>query len=134
MHSVMSHLLVATMLLHAVLGCCLHHSHAEEGSNVSPQVLTSTASSPCHEHEHEGGPTGSHQHDGDPCHEAKCVFVRPPQEDQVSEATIPGAVDTVFSALEAICLGLTHSSALGNVPPYCDLPVRSHLAKQVLLI
>ena len=45
-----------------------------------------------------------------------------------------GAVDTVFSALEAICLGQTHSSALRNVASFCDLPVRSHLAKQVLLI
>lgn len=130
----MSNLLVATMLLHAVLGCCLHHSHVEEGGNVSPQVSTSTASSPCHEHGQGSGPSGSHQHDGDPCHEAKCVFVRPPQEDQVAEATSLGAIDTVFSALEAICVGQTHSSALRNVPSFCDLPVRSHLAKQVLLI
>jgi hypothetical protein len=130
----MANLLVATMLLHAVLGCCLHHSHAEEGGNVAPQVLTSTASSLCDDHGHEGGPTGSHHHDGDPCHEAKCVFVRPPQEDQVAEATSLGAVNTVFSALEAICMGRTHSSALRNVASFCDLPVRSHLAKQVLLI
>ncbi len=130
----MSNLLVATMLLHAVLGCCLHHSHAEEGGNVSPQVSTSTASSPCHEHGQGSGPSGSHQHDGDSCHEAKCVFVRPPQENQDAEATSLGAVDTVFWAFKAICLGQTRSSALRNVASFFDLPVRSHLAKQVLLI
>jgi hypothetical protein len=134
LHSVMSNLLVATMLLHAVLGCCLHHSHAEEDGNVTPQVSMSQASSPCHEHGRGCGPSGSHQHDGDPCHEAKFVFVRPPQEDQDAEATSLGAVDTVFPAVEANCLGQTRSSAMRNVASTCDLPVRSHLAKQVLLI
>jgi hypothetical protein len=133
--SVMSYTMVAITFLHAVLGCCLHHSHAREGASATAQLQMSVrAESPCHDHSRPCGPAGSHQHDGGSCHEGKCVFLRPSQDDLGVKAACLGLGSVALSAPKAADLSPLDG---WTSQPGCacrHLPVRSHLAKQVLLI
>jgi hypothetical protein len=134
LRSVMSKLMVAVVLLHAVLGCCLHHSHAGELGSAVPQVQTSPTGNPCHDRGRSYGPAGSHRHEGDPCHEERCVFVRPTQDDSEVKSACVGAVSIAHSISETTQLSQTRVWALRFVAHSHHLPVRSHLAKQVFLI
>ena len=134
MHAAMSNVMVAIMLLHAVLGCCWHHSHAGEGGSDSPQRQASRAENPRHDHGRGWGPAGPHQDENGFCHEEKCVFVRPSQDDQDTDAASVCVDSITPSTSGAAHLSPALAWAVRIDAPSHHLPVRSHLAKQVLLI
>ena len=135
MRSVISNLLIAVVVLHAVLGCCMHHSHADESGAVA-QLAEPSCGRDCSQWEqHAHCPAGSHQGEERSCHEDQCVFVRPTQQDD-SEIR-PACVCTIPCALPvsgATQVAQSPAWFLWNETGTLPLPVRSHLAKQVLLI
>lgn len=76
----------AAVLLHAVLGCCWHHSHGEQETAAHASEPRAT----CHHHathersgsahEHEGG-TGEQECPESPCSEPPCDFLGRPAGD-----------------------------------------------------
>jgi hypothetical protein len=118
-HQIASLLTLATMTLHAFMGCCMHHvhaagcslhvdapvaSHADPAEGAPHRLHASGSSCPGHHAEHhaQGADSGSqgsgnHQHPSDPCEEADCSFVSGLRCDElatllspVSEMAAPG--------------------------------------------
>lgn len=66
--SLISHLVAASLALHTLLGCCVHHAHAETAHLGS---LCTTCDQTSHDHESHA-PAADHDHDAD-CDHARHV-------------------------------------------------------------
>jgi hypothetical protein len=123
------HLTAAVLFAHSVLGCCWHHAHTCQHD---------TASAVCdenHAHADHGSPgsEGTSHHNTGICTKEKCVFVRP-SIDPMAEGAEMVAI-SIFGLLPTSDVGLKpvlFSSEWRECSP--PLPVRLHLAHQVLLI
>lgn len=133
MQSIITHLVTTAMLVHSMLGCCVHHAHRDAGDALP----TSTAVVQSPDHTHCSQQCSSHnepvEHNGRSCQADPCVFVR-----QTAGATgqelrnllaAPSSERGVPSIFQAPVAHLWRpTSAL--FPEH----VRSHLAKHLLLI
>ncbi len=122
-------LTAAVFTAHLTLGCCSHHAHGCEGKDrPSPAHGDATPDGQCP----ESGSDHSH-HGPQDCEGAKCSFVSPSRT--VSSSFVP-PVQASFVALlddqpsQAGIGSEQHVLAAGRLL----LPVRLHLANQVLLI
>ena len=122
-------LIAATLVVHLMVGCCSHHAHGCDGKDCPlPAHGDVTPDGQCP----EGGDDHSHhgQHD---CQGAKCFFVSPSRT--VNDSSIQP-----FQASVAVLLNELPSLVNLNTEQYSLasgrllLPVRLHLANQVLLI
>lgn len=73
----------ATLLLHALVGCCWHHQHVEAvACSDETQILPVFCgghfhSHDDHDHDHEPAAPADHRHSGDDgCGEESCQFVK----------------------------------------------------------
>ncbi len=150
---VIGNMLVAVMLLHAMLGCGMHHSHAGDSVNVlthCPAPLEQFSGRDAHGHDpdhdlHPGhdpghgvdrecGPVGPHPHPDGPCQEEKCTFLRPAQ-DQVDVKAAPPSLDSVaWPDCSLVSRSVAGEWFPGPGAVLLQLSVRSHLAKRVLVI
>lgn len=134
MRSVTTNLMVAVVVLHAVLGCCMHHSHAAETGSAAPTGSTKCAND-CDRHNTKECASHGPGHGGQgSCHEEKCVYIRPPRDDsQVAAFAI-----WLANARSMLAPVLNFDRQAAGSPdaeyPVILMPVRSHLAKHVLLI
>jgi hypothetical protein len=143
MQSFTALLTAAVLAVHAALGCCWHHGHSH------PPAMASGSSVPAHgcshehgdRHRHDGGHDGAEQEDspdeespcGGQCAEGACVFLaggKPvlPNDGQ-TEMPVGGLLD-VSSEVPYLATWKGTGDVSQALPP----PLRSHLAKRVLLI
>ena len=119
----------AILVVHLIVGCCAHHAHACDGHGHSPSARgDATSGGRCPE---SGGDHS--RHGPKDCQGAKCSFVSPSRT--VSDSFVPPLQASCARLLDdpASPLGVgseQHSRATGRLL----LPVRLHLANQVLLI
>jgi len=123
-------LTAAILVVHLMVGCCMHHAHACDDDDQSPPAPATTApdgqcpaSQP--DHSHHG------QHD---CQGVKCSFVR------TTDDTVAKSLDHVYKAPAALLFNGVfapsddsferHFFSAGRLLP----PIRPHPANQVLLI
>jgi hypothetical protein len=123
---------MAAVLIHTLCGCCLHHAHAETGSQASPEVVPA-ACSHCHCDGHGRGDGEPHQNTpgDDSCDGTDCTFVRP--DDSSGHDGNPAAD-------AALLLVPTPSVTAASAPAHRDCGagffprLRLHLLIQVLLV
>jgi hypothetical protein len=127
----------AILVVHLVVGCCAHHAHdcPQTCEARHSEGTGDDAGTPCDGHSHnEQGQTNDHHHGPDECRGVKCSFVRAANDTiakailQLCQAQVAPLLDDV-SASPGI-LSEQHFFAAGRLL----LPVRLHLANQVLLI
>jgi hypothetical protein len=122
-------LMAATLVVHLTVGCCWHHAHACEGKDCSR---------PAHgDAPHDGRcpeSGGDHSHHGaNDCHGAKCSFVIP------SRAVCDSFVRPFQASISVLVDAQPSPAGFGPeqhalFSGWLLLPVRLHLANQVLLI
>lgn len=130
-----SHLTVAVLLAHAMLGCCWHHAHACGETHDHLAMSGWQHPSKGNDHHPAGGPDRAHHgHGRDDCHGAKCSFVISAKD---------GADSSLFASCLFCVLTLPPADRVsvgGVLEPQFPaagsllLPVRLHLLHQVLLI
>ncbi len=86
-HNILTILTTSTIAIHAMLGCCAHHLHADclPGEHASTTEIDGHEHAACEHHTHTGSNAHldgydsqsdhPHQHDQEPCDEADCQFV-----------------------------------------------------------
>lgn len=100
-HNFITLLATTAVAIHALLGCCVHHSHSCDLQHSGPATVVAERSAgacPHHDHHgddgeavdhdsegHEGHGHNGHQHNGpcDSCHEPDCSFVSVERHDDV---------------------------------------------------
>jgi len=121
-------LIAATLVVHLTVGCCSHHAHASDGRDSSiPAQGAATPDGQC-----SGRGVGHTHHGPQDCQGGKCSVVSPNRT----------VVDSLVPAFKAFCAPLLDdlASLVGVVSEQLFpagrllLPVRLHLANQVLLI
>jgi hypothetical protein len=130
MQSLISSLMTAVLLVHALLGCCRHHAHA--CVIEAAQVSVACASHEGHSH---GAPEGSDQHDGHQheCGGNACVFVRA-EGPQIAALAASWAIDPACTRQAGqFTAGLVRSTTRTDPHEFAG-SVRLHLLHQILLI
>jgi hypothetical protein len=125
MHAVVSSLMAATLLVHAVLGCCWH-------SRCDQQQTKGAACCKHHEHCQDQEPAKPCKCRVE-CH-GVCTYL-PTQKVQVDTPEVVVPFD--FVATLSFAVGADLASALREavyLPDDIEPPLRLHLAHQVLLI
>jgi hypothetical protein len=127
----------AAMLIHALVGCCLHHTHLESTCEAAGESSIEPVVHGSHVHWPGDEPTSGghdHEHDGDPgCDGDRCTYVRSDvratQLSPIDAATLatPLAPATLSSTL---WLRLSSPLKLGHVPLHVPL----HLLHCVLTV
>lgn len=144
MRSVVSYLVVVTLALHALLGCCWHHAHEPDArlSQVEVQSTRAVESCDCHRHgarelaendQKPPVPSTPVDHSSDSCGN-KCQYVA------VSRVQVDHSLD--FSVLDFLPAesSVASSSEITAVrygsdgAPIGPPPLRLHLLHQLLLI
>jgi hypothetical protein len=131
MRSLLSHLMAGLLAMHALLGCCWHHTHAcgrectqasfESSADHDVDSCHSTNSKPCQNH-------GPHA-----CQKGKCVFLR------TAENGADVSLALHFSSHVCATFYAVSSQTPAAVRPLFAAdallpPLRLHLAHQVLLL
>ena len=126
-------LTAVAFIVHMLLGCCAHHVHAGQGKDCQPSTQGTPASDAQTPDSHESGPEHSH-HASHDCQGAKCTFV--PSSPKSGNLPVQP-----FSQWFATPLVQDLSSPAGIADrQHCFaaggllLPIRLHLANQVLLV
>jgi hypothetical protein len=125
-------LTAAAFVVHMIVGCCAHHAHACEGQGLA---LPAQGVAAADDHCSDGHSSpADHSHPApDGCHGAKCSTVLPSQLanhwfGQPSLASFVSALDDLSS--QSGILSAQRCLPMG----WLLLPIRLHLANQVLLI
>ena len=124
-------LIAATLVVHLTVGCCSHHAHGCDGMDC-PSVAHSDAA---HDHDGQYPDNGGDRspHGAQDCQGVKCSFVFPSR-------TATDSVVRPFQTSFAVLLNDQTSLVGCGIEQYSQisgrlmLPVRLHLANQVLLI
>lgn len=158
MHVCTAGISIVSLLLHAVLGCCWHHTHADGCHTHESAAAACLHESPTDEHadshdhaghrhvEHHDAETAAHDADGEPsqapqpcgtdCEDDRCSFVRAdsqPETDPLGD----GAPVVLLAELGARSIGLPALRAASGSPadsPHPAPSLRAHLLYGVLLI
>ena len=137
MRSLTTLITTAALLLHMTLGCCAHHAHAAEGSGCSHQHgLNAPAVADLHEqheHDHDDSDNSHENPSAPPCDELQCSFlasgkVSLGQHGCCDDCNVPSYFSIQFLAPQQ---KQSHAAHNWGLPA---LPVRTHLALQILLI
>lgn len=132
-------LTAAALAVHLVLGCCEHHALAclEEGHSqhhAAPATALDAAHD-CHGECPDGRSGGPHR-GAHECHGAPCSFVRPSHETTAASLLMLGQPHFVLMAAGPPASAAASFGSWRQFLPTgpLPLPVRLHLAHQVLLI
>ena len=127
MHRLTAYLTTTLLFAHTLLGCCSHHAHGSIGPASAPFCQV--------QHQDDNGAKCDHSHKGDPiCEGNKCVFVRPVRV-QPGDFVAWSQFAWVLTSLGDLGAAMGTSPASLPLSPHGQmLPVRLHLANQVLLI
>lgn len=135
--SLLHNLSAAILVVHLLVGCCAHHAHdcPQTCDARHSEGTEDDAGAPCDGHSHdEQGQTTNHHHGPNECHGVKCSFVRTTNETmakaffQPCQAHVTPDFDALFASSGVFAD--QHLYPAGRLL----LPVRLHLANQVLLI
>jgi hypothetical protein len=132
MHRLIRVLTAATLAVHLMVGCCAHHAHACDGAVHSPAAqATATVDGQC-AHSSDGGADHTN-HGPQNCQEGKCLCVASISSSgntvaQSSLASVTPLLDGQDSRIA------TDSERHFSTAGWHPLPVRLHLANQVMLI
>jgi hypothetical protein len=119
----------AMLAVHITVGCCAHHAHGCEGKDCS----SSAHGDATHDGQCPGRGAGNSHHGSHDCHGEKCSFVSPSR-------TVSDSLVLPFQAFFAPSLdNQLPPVGMGRGRDFLAsgrllLPVRLHLANQVLLI
>lgn len=122
-------LIAASLVIHLGLGCCAHHAHACEGT-----VLRSVVQSDGTTNQPSPSRDAHHSHHGtDDCQGTQCSYVSP---DRTLSDSLGPSLGVVFVSvlddpIPTVGIGLKRPLLTSG---RLLLPVRLHLANQVLLI
>jgi hypothetical protein len=122
-------LIAATLTVHLTVGCCWHHAHGCEGNSS----LSSTHSDAPHDDQCPESSGDHSQHGTEDCQGAKCSFVSPNRtiNDSLVQPLPAFSAELLDDQLPLVGIGREqHVLSSGRLL----LPVRLHLANQVLLI
>jgi len=132
---IVSIILTAALLLHFGLGCCVHHSHASEGNELSSALPTSGECS----HHHGAIPrtNGNGPHRGPHEHyeiHSSCVFVLSAKPMSLNDH--PQLWTAVVMTLASCKVALSAAAVITDVADFAIAanPVRLHLYHRQLLI
>lgn len=136
MHRSLHVVTMFAVLVHTVLGCCVHHAHggAVDAHSASIPRHDEAACSAHDDHEHSlTCAADDHGQDDDPCHERHCDFIHPgaSQLQKVIAAFVLPLIEMVLPGAE-----IGDPEGIDRIPPdpvALSLP-RLHLVKQVLLL
>lgn len=152
MNRLVSSLMACLLAIHALLGCCSHHAHAESGRHLTAHAQVGHAGCGCCEQEHATGESAELDEaaqaeiaandagDNDPAHrghddcQGVCTFVRGKcvQVDAPQAAGLAEPLVGLLSARVTSCS--SDPSRFLSHPPSLHPPVRLHLVHQVLVI
>lgn len=136
MHRSLHVVTMFAVLVHTVLGCCVHHAHGAmaDGHVTGVPHHDEAACSAHDDHEHSlTCAADDHGRDHDPCRERHCDFIRPgvSQSQKVIAAFVLPLIEMVLPGAE-----VSEPEAIDGAPSELialSLP-RLHLVKQVLLL
>lgn len=141
MHRPFTFFLAALVLMHATVGCCVHHAHSCEVDCCELPAATAVA---CHcdghSHEKDNGPGASlelanhsnHNRDSHDCEAAPCSFVASRSADKVWDVALDSATAIAFIG-SAASFGRTLSIA-PETPDVVSSAPRLHVILSILLI
>ena len=148
MNRLLASLVAATLLMHAVVGCCWHHEHVAQAGHEEPAAIKPVRGSHCHSHAHLHGHSHSHSHDiaditpatpdnhhhdGDSgCGSQDCQFVK--AEVQPGHSPLDGPVVALIAdplQLNGNGLRGTRGAEIASLRPPS---VALHLLHQVLIV
>jgi hypothetical protein len=124
-------LIAVVFTAHMIVGCCLHHAHADDAKRCPSAAQENTTQSQCPD-SHESGADHS-QKDSQDCQGSKCSVVSTTSSVGYSIAQhVKVFVTTLLVDGSSLTGSATnqHSFSAGRLL----LPVHLHLANQVLLI
>jgi len=125
MHGLLHKLAMGAVLIHALGGCCVHHTHAP-----SPDCCRGE------HHHHAADHHGHSEHGcpGDRCDESRCVFIVP-ETDRAAKLLGPLCADAAVP-IPAVAVSPESPIASCSCPPSCSgkPSARLHLIHQVFLI
>ncbi len=127
-------LLSASLLAHAVLGCCRHDVEAS-GACVATSMAQLAANECCHRDDIKPHENGQHEPCKDHPHcQGMCNYL-PAQKPQIEECQLRWAFDAAYSSELLECQQLVDSSwTVLRVDRGSHAPLRLHLLHQILLI
>ena len=136
MSGLLNNLSAAILVVHLVVGCCVHHAHdCPQTCDAGHSEGMGDEGAPCDGHSHgEQGQTTDHHHGTDECQGVKCAYVRT-ANDTIAKVLLQPRLVHVTPVLDedSVLQGVfseQHTLNSGRLL----LPVRLHLANQVLLI
>jgi hypothetical protein len=142
LHGFVSHVTAVFLLAHTLLGCCWHHVHAC-GHEHGVFALIGWEHDGDLRHGHAVGaskPSGDRHPDRDECRGSKCNFVAAKDEFVVTKNLTARSPAAAWQLAGLPCLAVDRARVGGLLHPALVragvllLPVRLHLANQVLLI
>lgn len=133
LQSTITHLVTAAMLVHSMLGCCVHHAHGAAGEVLQSSTPVVRSS----DHTHWSQQCSSHnepvEHSGRSCQADPCVFVRQTASSTGQQLrSLLGNHSSEPGGPGVLLTSVTHPS-LTTTALFSE-HVRSHLAKRLLLI
>ncbi len=137
MSGLLNNLTAAILVVHLLVGCCAHHAHdcRQACDARHAQGMGHDAGAPCDGHSSgEPGQTTDHHHGSDECQGGKCSYLRT-ANDTLAKAFLQPRLTHVTPILadDSALVGVfSEQPALAS--GRLLLPVRLHLANQVLLI
>jgi hypothetical protein len=124
---------LAAFLLHVLLGCCVHHAHAEQGGGDASAHRASHLEEHCGHHHEEGTDEQVPHAPGESCHHVDCVF------DSVAKVEL--AKDTFTGLIPFLAPSALPTITATSIRPVTlalqtdeGPPLRPHLLHCVLLI
>jgi len=120
----------AVLIVHLMVGCCMHHAHACDDDDQSPSAPATVAlDGQCPASQTDHSHHGQHV-----CQGVKCSFVR------TTDDTVAKSLDRVYKAPAAMLFNGVFAPLGGSFEQHFFLgdllppPIRLHPANQVLLI
>jgi hypothetical protein len=136
MHGIIRSLIAALLALHTVLGCCWHHAHRSQTSEMAEAIASSDGCG-C-DHAHRDGPTphsGGQPHQGrHGCQGSACVFVASSKAERQTSARPFDVSPAVSLSVADHCVCCNAGQRPTYSPDALLPPVRLHLVCRVLLI
>jgi hypothetical protein len=127
----------ATLLMHALVGCCWHHQHVETAAwSDETQQWPVACGGHFHshvDHDHEPGAPADHRHSGDDgCGEESCQFVK--VDSTIAPSLLDGPVVAIVDAVQLATNDGWRLRAHDHRDRHMLEGVPLHLRHQVLVI
>lgn len=141
-----SHITAFVLLLHMLLGCCLHHAHTcEMGCCSEPAAAAEPCGSHAHQHaDHDDHSAGEGSKGSDPgehphkhhCNGERCTFIqKQPSPEQLGVFAVESCpLEVAVSGYDADAVRVSFEGMNSQPVRVAGNSLRTHLALRVLLI